>query len=156
MGTFQKHLDAITSGKITRSNIIGIRKALNAWDRKSRGYSVGQTAPRVTVGEINAAEHLIAKHHPTATGELHEGGLKVLRNRRYAKRWTPEQERIIHDAMRFDLIRFDPLANGQNWVPVYRVVSRYCESFAFRNIPWQSAWSLGEEDGPRVVPDYER
>jgi len=40
-------------------------------------------------------------------------------------------------------------------VPVYRAVSSSGGSFAFRNIPWQSAGSLGEEDGPRVVSEDE-
>lgn len=153
MSTFKKHLDAIASGRIERSNIIGIRKALNAWDRKSRGYSISRTAPRVTIEEINAAEHAIEKHHPIASGQLHETGLKVLRNQRYAKRWNEFQASVIACADRFELLRFDPIADGRNWVPVWRVVSHDGKSFAFRNIPWQSAWSLGEEDGPRVVPE---
>lgn len=153
MSTFKKHIAAIESGRIERSNIIGIRKALNAWGRQSRGYSVSRTAPRVAIEDINGAEHAIERHHPTAIGQLHESGLKVLRNPRYRRRWTEAQQRIIDGACRFDLIRFDPVADGRNWVPVWRVISRDGEHFAFRNIPWQTAWSFGEEDGPRVVGD---
>lgn len=154
MNTFQKHLAAITSGKITRSNIIGLRKGLNAYDRVSRGYSTSRTNPGFAMEQVDELYSAIEKHHPTALGELHEGGLTVLRNPRYAKRWTPAQERIIDGACRFDLIRFDWIGpRGEHCVPVYRVISRDCEAFAFRNIPWQSAWSLGEEDGPRAVKD---
>lgn len=150
----QKHLAAIKAGRIERTNIIGLRKAFNAYDRSSRGYSVSRTAPAISTVEFDALNEAINKHHPTVTGKLHESGLKVLRNPRYAKRWTPTQQRIIDGACRFDLIRFDWIGpRYSHCVPVYRVTSQGCESFAFRNIPWQSAWSLGEEDGPRVVGD---
>lgn len=33
MGTFKKHMRAVQSGTITKSNVIGIRKALNAGSR---------------------------------------------------------------------------------------------------------------------------
>lgn len=152
MSTFQKHFDAIASGKITRSNIIGMRKGFNAWGRASRGYSTSRTNPGFTNLEADELMQAIFKHHPTALGEIHDSGLKVLRNPRYAKRWTDGQRTIIERAVRFDLIRFDWIgARGDHCVPVYRVISRRGDSFAFRNIPWQSAWSLGEEDGPRVV-----
>lgn len=151
MSTFQKHLASIESGKITRSNIIGIRKAFNAFE-KSRRWGGSWKAPAMTADEYSRAESLIDRFHPTALGELHEGGLKVLRNPRYAKRWNEREQRIIAGAARFDLIRFDWL-NATHCVPVFRVISRDCESFAFRNVPWQTAWAMGEEGGPRVQPD---
>lgn len=152
MNTFQKHLAAIASGKITRSNIIGMRKGFNAWERASRGYSTSRTNPGFTNLEADDLTLAIDKHHPTATGELHDGGLIVLRNPRYAKRWSAFEQRIIDGACRFDLIRFDWIGSrGAQCVPVYRVIARDGEAFAFRNIPWQSAWALGEEDGPCVV-----
>lgn len=155
MSNFKKHLDAIKSRRITRSNIIGIRKAFNAFERSRAGWSTSSTAPKMTADEYSEAERLIPECHPTALGDLHEGGLKVLRNRRYAKRWTPAQQRIIDGACRFDLIRFD-FITSVHCVPVWRVVSRDCESFAFRNIPWQTVWSFPNrdfEDGPTVVDD---
>lgn len=152
MNTFQKHLTAITSGKIERSNIIGLRKGFNAWDRSSRGYSTSRTNPGFTTEQADELTQAIWKCQPTVTGELHESGLTVLRNPRYAKRWTARQHCIIDSACRFDLIRFDWIGSrGAHCVPVYRVTARNGESFAFRNVPWQSAWSLGELDGPRVV-----
>lgn len=166
MNTFQKHLAAITSGKITRSNIIGMRKGFNAWERVSRGYSTSRTNPGFTNPEADELTLAIDKHHPTATGELHDGGLTVLRNPRYAKRWTVEQQIAIDTLDHFTLIRFDWIGSrGEHVVPVYAVWAKIppvagvdpfppgvtYQAFAFRNIPWQSAWSLGEEDGPCVV-----
>lgn len=152
MNTFQKHLAAIRSGRITRSNIIGLRKAFNAFEQSRQGSSTGRTSPRITADEYSEAERAIEEFHPTVTGELHESGLKVLRNKRYAKRWSERQQRIIDRACRFDLIRFDWISSRQ-CVPVYRVTSRDFEGFAFRNIPWQTAYYSGLEDGPRVVPE---
>lgn len=156
--TFAKHLAAIKSGRIERNNIIGLRKAFNAYARASRGYSISRTAPAISFDEYREAERAIERYRPTVTGALHDSGLKVLRNPRYAKRWTHYQQHIIDNLKRFELIRFDWIGpHSMHCVPVYRAVSSYVNpdgesvAFAFRNIPWQSAWSLGEEDGPRVV-----
>lgn len=45
MGTFQKHLAAVQSGTVAKSNVIGIRKAYNAGSRAADGLSNGITAP---------------------------------------------------------------------------------------------------------------
>lgn len=155
MSSFKKHLDAIKSGRITKSNVIGMRKAFNAFERDRNGWSNSNTAPKMTADEYSEAERLIPDYHPTVTGELHESGLKVLRNPRHAKRWTERERRIIDGACRFDLIRFDWI-DATHCVPVYRVISRGCESFAFRNIAWQTVWTSRDpelQDGPRVVED---
>lgn len=152
--TFEKHLAAINRGEVTRSNIIGLRKAFNAYDRASRGYSVSRTAPVITDRQIDMANAQIERVQPTVIGQLHESGLKVLRNPRYAKRWTDEQRAIInYPLVTFRLVRFDWIGpRFSHCVPVYKAVGdERMGSFTFRNIPWQSAWSLGEEDGPRVV-----
>lgn len=154
MKSFEKHLAAIKAGRIERTNIIGIRKAFNAYDRASRGYSISRTAPAITAEEFDAANLAIEQAQPTVAGALKESGLKVLQNPRYAKRWDERQRDIIADFDQFELIRFDWIGpRFAHCVPVYRVRSRHGQSFAFRNIPWQTAWSLGEEDGPRVVSE---
>lgn len=155
MSTFEKHLAAINRGEVTRSNIIGMRKAFNAWDRASRGYSVSRTSPAITTAQADAAFMAMSERQPTVTGELHESGLKVLRNPRYRSRWTERQQGIIDRLDHFKLIRFDWIGSRQaHCVPVFKAVDATGQSFAFRNIPWQSAWSLGEEDGPRVVSEH--
>lgn len=92
--------------------------------------------------------------HATLVGPLHDSGLKVLRNPRYAKRWTARQQLTIANLDHFELLRFDRVGRRYS-VPVYRAVSRSGGSFAFRNIPWQTAYYSGLDDGPRVVPECE-
>jgi hypothetical protein len=39
-------------------------------------------------------------------------------------------------------------------VPVYQAIGdERMRTFAFRNIPWQTAYYSGLDDGPRVVPE---
>lgn len=147
---FQKHLDAIASGKVMRTNIIGLRKALNEFERARNRYSRSTTATQITAEEYSEAERLIKLHHPTAIGELHTNGLSVLRNPRYRSRWNDEQRRVIDSNCHFELVRFDWLTSV-HCVPVWRAVSPAGEHFTFRTIPWQTAWSLGLGDGPCVV-----
>lgn len=147
-----RHLAAVQSGKIEKTNIIGIRKAINAMEQSLQN-------PAALVDAIYALEELIAKRCPVVTGELHESGLKVLRNPRYAKRWSDYERHVINYLDHFELIRFDRVGNrGRYSVPVYRVVG-ICgvveHSFAFRNISWQTAYYAGLDDGPRVVSERE-
>lgn len=39
MSTFAKHLAAIRSGEVAKSNVIGIRKAFNSFERTTRRLS---------------------------------------------------------------------------------------------------------------------
>lgn len=144
-----RHLAAVTAGRVEKKNIIGIRKIINAMEI---GKLRREPNEPELIDAIFRLEEAIAERRPLVVGELHESGLKVLRNPRYAKRWTERQLQIIACADRFELLRFDRIGRWQS-VPVYRVVSHDGESFAFRNIPWQSAWTLGELDGPRVVSE---
>jgi hypothetical protein len=142
-----RHKAAVQSGRIEKTNIIGIRKAINAIERG------GETAAMIDA--VFDLECAIAEHRPAVVGSLHDSGLKVLRNPRYAKRWTPAELQIIACADHFELIRFDRVGRRYS-VPVYRVVSHDGQSFAFRNIPWQTAYFDGLDDGPRVVPEREQ
>jgi hypothetical protein len=75
-----RHMAAVQSGKVEKTNIIGIRKAINAIERD------GETAAMIDA--VFKLECAIAEHRPAVVGSLHDSGLKVLRNPRYAKRWT--------------------------------------------------------------------
>lgn len=160
--TIARHKAAVTDGRIERTNVIGIRKALNEMERSRNN-------PAELIDALFDLTEAIAEHRPTVAGELHDSGLKVLRNPRYAKRWTAEQQIAIDTLDHFTLIRFDWIGpRGAHVVPVYAVWAKVppvagvdpfppgvtYQAFAFRNIPWQSAWSLGEEDGPRVVSEH--
>jgi hypothetical protein len=146
MNTTEKHLAAIRAGTVTKSNVIGIRKAFNAFERERAGYSGSMTAPRMTADTYSAIEQALERGpFPRVAGELHDSGLKVLRNPRYAKRWNERQARIIAGLDHFELARFDWL-DGTHCVPVYRAVASDGEAFAFRNVAWQSGG-----DGPEIV-----
>lgn len=146
--TAQKHLDAIRAGIVTRSNVIGLRKLINASERKLQGFSIGRTAAFVSGDELEAIENALQDHRPRVIGELHETGLALLRSPRYAKRLQWQQSSIARLAA-FRLVRFDRLGRlGLHSVPVYR-----CEDaqgshlFTFRNIPWQSGGNGPEIQG---------
>lgn len=145
-----RHMNAVKAGWITKHNIIGIRKAINAMEQSR------ENEPAL-IDAIFDLEQKIAVHRPHVAGELHDSGLKVLRNPRYAKRWTTRERRIIDALDHFELIRFDRVGpRGRYGMPVYRVVSHDGQSFAFRNIPWQTAYYSGLADGPRVVSEREQ
>lgn len=153
MGTFEKHLAAVKSGAVTKSNVIGIRKAFNEFGRDN--YSRSSTAPQWTLEQVNAMEHALERYKPRVTGKLHETGLTLLRSKRYTKRLALVAN-IIAEICYFELIRFDPInpdARVCNWVPVYAAVGKSGRRFAFRNIPWQSAFYCGLESGPTIEPE---
>jgi len=132
-----KHLATIRGGTVTKSNVIGIRKAFNAFERHSCGYSNSRTAPRMSAVEVTAVEQALAELEPRVIGELHDSGLKLLRSARYRKRLAPVAD-IVANLESFHLIAFDRIgAQGLHTVPVYRARGAG-RSFLFRNIAWQS------------------
>ena len=144
--TFQKHIDAIASGSVTKTNIIGLRKALNAEGRRRAGLSVSTTCPKVSGDDIYLALAMIDRDRPKVVGELHDSGVKLLQNKRYAKRLA-NYEDVIAWPSHFELCGFDRLGlYGHYAVPVYRLVGQNGGSFKFRNIPWQSGGN-----GPELV-----
>lgn len=141
-----RHRAAITAGTVTKTNVIGIRKAINNMERGDW--------PSDMIDAQFELERAIVERQPTVAGELHETGLAVLRNPRYAKRWNEREQGIIDRLDHFKLLRFDRVGNrGRYSVPVFKAVDVTGQSFAFRNIPWQTAYYAGLDDGPRVVPD---
>lgn len=142
-----RHMAAVTAGRVEKTNVIGIRKAINELERNA------YNPPEIT-DALFELEQAIVKRRSVVVGALHDSGLKVLRNPRYAKRWTQRQQLTISNLDHFELIRFDRVGSrGRYGMPVYRAVSRSGGSFAFRNIPWQTAYYSGLDDGPRVVDD---
>lgn len=148
--TAEKHLTAIHAGAVTKSNVIGIRKILAHVDRLRGGWSGNRS--NATPDEADALERALGACRPIVKDpQLHASGLALLRSRRYAKRWTPEQAAIIADLSTFQLMRFERVNRGKGSaiVPVYRAATAKNASFAFMNIPWQSGG-----DGPEIVRDY--
>lgn len=141
---FQRHYAAITSGEVTKTNVFGLRKALNKAARAANGWSVSDTAA-ITEEEAIELDRAVEKHEPRVVGELHDSGVAVLRNPRYAKRWTAGEAAIIADLDSFRLVGFDPVGSTGH-VPRYRAVARNGASFEFVNVPWQSGGN-----GPEVV-----
>lgn len=154
--TAQKHLDAIASGTIERTNIIGIRKALSHVDRIRAGWSGNRS--RVTPAEADDLEQALDRYRPRVAGELHDTGLRVLRSPRYGKRFAPLADSIAALDY-FRLLRFDRVNYGMGDViaPVYAVWAKIppkgdaldggtYEAFRFRLVSWQSGG-----DGPEVV-----
>lgn len=147
--TIARHLAAVKSGKVEKTNIIGIRKAVNSMERGNWSNAM--------IDAQFELEREIAERRPTVAGAMHETGLKVLRNPRYAKRWNDAQRAIInYPLLTFRLLRFDRVGRHYS-VPVFLAVGdEQMGSFAFRNIPWQTAYYVGLDDGPRVVPEREQ
>lgn len=144
--TFCNHLDAIQRGEVTKTNIIGLRKALNADARRANRFSTSRTCPQVASADLYDALALIDRDNPRVVGELHDSGLKLLRSKRYAKRLADYAD-LIEWPSHFELVRFDMEGRyGEYAVPVYRLVGQNGGSFKFRNIPWQSGGK-----GPEVL-----
>lgn len=144
--TLQKHLDAIQSGTVDRTNVIGLRRAINKAEHQVRGYWTSRMEPKAKPSEVWEVESWLEREQPRVSGDLRTSGLAVLRNPRYARRLAPVQD-IIDCLDHFELVRFDRLApNGSGALPCYRAVGAHGRSFTFRNVPWQSGG-----DGPTVL-----
>ena len=151
--TLKKHLDAIKGGSITKTNIIGLRKAFNAHARLARGYSLSITSPRVTGDNISEIRRAISMHEPRVSRELDVSGRKVLQDPRYRKRWTVGQARIIKEIEFFRFVGFRDIDGGGHFVPIYKAISMW-GNINFIVIPWQTAYYLGEISGPQIIGDY--
>jgi hypothetical protein len=143
-----KHIQAIRAGTVTKTNVIGIKKALHACERRRKGYSVSATAPKMTDAELTEICVELPRIRPLVAGELVETGRKQLRDKRYARRLESVADIIADPHLSFRLIRFDWLANGVA-VPVYRADGA-AGSFNFYNVPWQTAYAFGLESGPQI------
>lgn len=152
MSTFKKHLTAILAGEVTKSNVIGLKKATSAFERKSAGYSVSSTAPDWSVAEMQQVARALKANQPAVTGELHETGLKQLRDRRYASQWSEKQQGIIDRLDHFKLIGIISVGR-RSYAAVFKAVDVTGQSFCFYNIPWQTAQAEGLLGGPHVIQE---
>lgn len=139
------HMAAIKAGVVTRTNVIGLRKIINADARRRYDLDVSPTCPKYTHAEVEALESALAKHEPRVTGALHDTGVKLLQSPRYRKRLA-DVAHIVAKLDSFRLVSFDRIGNhGLQSIPVYRACAGR-KSFLFRNIPWQSGGN-----GPEVM-----
>lgn len=143
---------AIEAGAVTKTNVIGIRKAINHVERLRHGWSGNRS--NVTAEEADTIEAALKAREPRVAGELFLSGLDILESPRWRDRFTGNERDIIEDLDVIKLVRFDRFGrNGEYSVPVYRALGRSGDSFLYRNIPWQSAHYNGEQSGPVVVEE---
>jgi hypothetical protein len=147
--TAKRHMRAICSDNVTKSNIIGLRKAFNHVALLRKGYSGNRSS--VTREEVEQLDSALGRHLPTVRGELHDSGLKLLRSKRYAKRLAPVAD-IIADIQSFRLVAFENYESNHH-APIYQATDSLGRQFRFRNLPWQAvAYSReGLESGPVVL-----
>jgi hypothetical protein len=152
--SLKAHYDAIKSGQVTKTNVIGIRKALNAAEMR---YLRHQPDANLDADAFGLVDSLI-EHRPRVVGELHDTGVVVLQNPRYAKRWADWQAKSIAAIDHFKLVGYRPA--GYVYHPIYAVWAKVppCvgpdpfpegatyEAFTFINIPWQSGGN-----GPEII-----
>jgi hypothetical protein len=144
--TIKAHLDAIRAGAVTKTNVIGIRKAINHAERIANGWSGNRSS--ATLDDVFELESAAETIKPVVHGELHASGLKLLEARRYRKRLKDAGvDYIIATLDNFRLIGFGRIGRrGEYAVPIYRATSVHGQSFDFQNIPWQSGG-----DGPEIL-----
>lgn len=144
--TFDKHIAAITAGVVTKTNVIGLRKALNSDTRRTNGWSTSSTAPAVDANKIEQTMMLLSEKKPLVAGELHDTGLKQLRDRRYRRQLEAVTD-IIDNLTAFSLVGFEHYGRrGECAYPVFKASDHKGRSFTFINVPWQSGGK-----GPEVV-----
>lgn len=143
----ESHIAAIKSGEVTRTNVIGLRKAFNTHERQMRGYSVSMTQTLITHDERDLIlDKLLLNSPPIVRGELHDTGKALLQNKRYAKQLASVAD-IVADLDHFRLVGYDYIGRyGDKTTPIYRAYDTKGNSFAFRNIPWQSGGN-----GPEIL-----
>jgi hypothetical protein len=87
------HLQHIQTGQVTKSNVIGIRKALNALSRP-HWASKSATAPKIDWPAMDAILSALDEIQPCVIGDLHDSGLKQLQTKRYAKQLASVADRL--------------------------------------------------------------
>jgi len=144
---FDEHKAAILLGEVTKTNVTGLKKALNAFERVDRGYSTSRTTPHITTVERDELlDNLLPNKRPRVVGELHDSGVAVLTSKRYAKQLAPVAD-IIADLDHFRLVGFDFIGRyGMYAQPVYRAYDTKGNSFPFTTVAWQSGGN-----GPEIM-----
>lgn len=151
---FQAHLDAIAAGEVTKTNVIGLRKAMTLTakaDDGRWGLSASELK-RIAAVDYVAVFGALRDKRPRVTGELHDSGVKQLQSRRYRKQLAGVAD-IIADLQSFHLIGFEMIGERAVYAtPIYEARDSKCRAFAFINIPWQAGGNGPEiMSGPYVV-----
>lgn len=146
MTAMQRHLAAIQSGNVTKTNVIGLRKALNHVERLRRGWSGNRSA--ATADEVRAALDALEARKPIVRGELHASGVRLITDKRYRKRLEPVADKVAA-LQGFSLVGYTEV-HSCHFVPVYMAWGN-AGTFRFYSIPWQSAYAFGLEGGPHLV-----
>ena len=144
----QRHLAAINHGQVTKTNVIGIRKALNAFYRLKEGWSVSSTCPKISYDEMRELNASLEAKRPIVRGDLHASGVRLLYDRRNKKRLAAVADKVAA-LCGFSLVGFVDVHRGHH-VPVYEAWGN-AGKFTFYNVPWQAALAYGLETGPVVV-----
>ncbi len=140
-----RHLATVKSGTIDRGTVIGIRKLVSSSYRAAHGYGVGGGQAKAPLEDMEAILVAIMEHKPVATGELHDNGLKVLRNPRHRKALAG-LEHVLTYTPTFRLVDYELRGRiGDYFVPIWRAES-LLGWFDFISIPWQSGGN-----GPEVL-----
>lgn len=144
--TFEKHWHAITARKVvSRSNIIGIRKALNNAARWEAGWSCnkGMIDPERAAQLLSA----VYRHIPAVDGQQLAFGRAYLRKPRNMRKLTDYQRDIVtSDAPLIFLVDYLEGPN-RTFRPVFRVERLYGGGhFCYTVTPWQAGG-----DGLEVV-----
>lgn len=144
----QRHIAAIQSGNVTKTNVIGLRKALNHIARLEEGWSGNRS--NATPEEVAEAVAALAAREPLVRGDLHASGVRIVTSPRWWRRFNQRQHEVIRTLHGFRLVRFD-YVDSTHVTPVFRAVGETGD-FLFRNVPWQTVAFGGEgESGPQVV-----
>lgn len=152
-GAMARHLAAIQSGNVTKTNVIGLRKAINHVARLEAGLSGNRS--KATGAEVREALDALARLEPLVRGDLHESGVRLISSARWRKRFSEAERAVIASLEGFRLVRFDWI-DSYHVTPVYRACGA-AGSFLFRNVPWQTALYVADaESGPEVVREAVR
>lgn len=146
MNAMQKHLAAIKAGQVTKTNVIGLRKAVNHVERLRQGWSGNRCA--ATAEQVAEAMEALEARKPIVRGELHASGVRLITDKRYRKRLEPVAAQIA-GLQGFSLVGFHEITRTHS-VPIYLAWGNR-GSFRFYAIPWQTAFAFGLESGPQLL-----
>jgi hypothetical protein len=142
--TFRRYMAALATGSVGESFVRGLKKALNASDRRECGYSVSSTAPKITASELNAILASIANNPPRIEPVQEAKGLKWLRSRKVQRELGERERRIVAEFDHFTLSdMYDAGSNSVAFmIPVYTVHATDGYSFTYYAGSWQSGVPL--------------
>lgn len=143
LSALQRHMATIKTGEVTKTEVIGIRKAMNAFNLDSeRGKE-----SNVSFRELEQISELLWNIRPIVKGDLHDSGVELLQRKRYRRQLESVAE-IVADISHFRLIGYhEDGGRVLKAYPVYRCFDHKGKSFPFYVIPWQS-----NGNGPVVAP----